>query len=169
MLDDVLITLTGVFALIPGAGFIVDDVKGFTEGWTAFAQVRHFSGLLFPFPGLPFRLARNVEGPYDPFYHQMNSPNMSCYSMVHPNKEVLTPECQAFENALFAVPQIGRWIFPIDSATSQVIQMAELSTQMGSIIQMVQNNLNKTLVEVMQNTTMVRVLFLLSKKHVKSW
>lgn len=47
--------------------------------------------------------------------------------------------------------------------------MAELSTQMGSIIQMVQNNLNKTLVEVMQDTTMVRVLFQLRKKHIKSW
>ena len=99
ILDDVLITLTGVFALVPGAGFLVSKVEGgFTEGWTAFAQV--------------------------------------------------------FENALFTVPQIGRWIFPIDSATSQVIQMADLSTQMGSIIQTVQNNLNKTLVDVMDNTTM---------------
>lgn len=63
---------------------------------------------------------------------------------------------QVFENALFTVPQIGRWVFPIDSATSQVIQLAELSTQMGTIIQTVQDNLNKTLVEVMQNTTMVQ-------------
>ena len=99
VLDDVLITLTGVFALVPGAGFLVSKFEGgFTEGWTAFAQV--------------------------------------------------------FENALFTVPQIGRWIFPIDSVTSQVIQMADLSTQMGSIIQTVQNNLNKTLVDVMDNTTM---------------
>ena len=98
ILDDVLITLTGVFALVPGLGYMVDDVEGFTEGWTAFAQV--------------------------------------------------------LENVLFVVPQIGRWIFPIDSATSQVIQLAALSTQMGAIVQTVQNNLNKTLVEVMQNTTM---------------
>lgn len=38
MLDDVLITLTGIFALVPGAGYLVDEVEGFTEGWTAFAQ-----------------------------------------------------------------------------------------------------------------------------------
>ena len=98
ILDDVLITLTGVFALVPGLSYMVDDIKGFTDGWTAFAQV--------------------------------------------------------IENVLFVIPQIGRWIFPIDSATSQVIQMAALSTEMGGIIQTVQNNLNKTLVEVMQNTTM---------------
>lgn len=97
ILDDILITLTGVFALVPGLGYMVREVDGFTEGWTAFAQV--------------------------------------------------------LENVLFVVPQIGRWIFPIDSETSQVIQMAALSTQMGSIIQTVQNNLNKTLVEVMRNTT----------------
>ena len=98
LLDDVLITLTGVFALVPGLSYLVSDVNAFTEGWTAFAQV--------------------------------------------------------IENVLFTIPQIGRWIFPIDSATSQVIQMASLSTEMGSIIQTVQNNLNKTLVQVMQNTTM---------------
>lgn len=98
ILDDVLITLTGVFALVPGLGYMVHDIEGFTEGWVAFAQV--------------------------------------------------------LENALFVVPQIGRWVFPIDSVTSQVIQMAALSTQMGAIIQTVQNNLNKTLVDVMQNTPM---------------
>ena len=48
VLDDVLITLTGVFALVPGAGFIVDDIEGFTEGWTAFAQVRHILVLFSP-------------------------------------------------------------------------------------------------------------------------
>lgn len=99
VLDAVLITLTGVFALVPGLGYLVDEVEGFTEGWTAFAQI--------------------------------------------------------LENVLFVIPQIGRWIFPIDSATSQVIQMADLSTEMGTIIQTVQNNLNKTLVDVMQNSTMV--------------
>ena len=41
VLDDVLITLTGVFALVPGLGYIADSVEGFTEGWAAFAQVRH--------------------------------------------------------------------------------------------------------------------------------
>ena len=98
VLDDVLITLTGIFSLVPGLGYLADRVEGFTDGWQAFAQI--------------------------------------------------------WENALFVVPQIGRWVFPVDSATSQVIQMADLSTQMGTIIQMVQDNLNKTLVDVMMNTTM---------------
>jgi hypothetical protein len=38
------------------------------------------------------------------------------------------------ENALFAMPQIGRWLFPIDSVTSQVVQMPALSTEMATII-----------------------------------
>ena len=45
--------------------------------------------------------------------------------------------------------------------------MADLSTQMGTIIQTVQNNLNKTLVDVMQNTTMVRVLLFLRRNCSK--
>ncbi|KAK4695033.1 hypothetical protein P7C71_g2641, partial [Lecanoromycetidae sp. Uapishka_2] len=97
VLDDVLLTLTGVFALVPGLGYLTKDVEGFTEGWVTFAQV--------------------------------------------------------FENALFVVPQIGRWLFPIDSETSQVIQMAALKTEMVSIIQTVQDNLNKTIVSVMTNAT----------------
>ena len=40
VLDDVLITLTGVFALVPGAGFLFGDVDALSEKWTAFAQVR---------------------------------------------------------------------------------------------------------------------------------
>lgn len=57
------------------------------------------------------------------------------------------------ENALFAMPQIGRWLFPIDSVTSQVVQMSALSTEMATIIQTVQDNLNKTLVSVMADTS----------------
>lgn len=38
VLDDVLITLTGVFALVPGLGYLVRDFQGFTDGWIAFAQ-----------------------------------------------------------------------------------------------------------------------------------
>lgn len=57
------------------------------------------------------------------------------------------------QNALFVIPQIGRWVFPIDSANSEVVQMAELENAMGTIIQTVQNNLNKTAVSVMSNTT----------------
>lgn len=56
VLDDVLITLTGVFALVPGAGFLFDDVDAFTEKWTAFAQVRPFLGLLFSCSKLLFKV-----------------------------------------------------------------------------------------------------------------
>ncbi len=80
ILDDVLLTLTGVFALVPGLGYLAKDIKGFTEGWVIFAQV--------------------------------------------------------LENALFVVPQIGRWLFPIDTATSQVVQMAALRTEMVNIIRL---------------------------------
>ena len=95
-LDDILITLTGIFALVPGASYFTSSAKGITDGWTAFAQT--------------------------------------------------------VENALFVIPQIGRWIFPVDTITSQVIQMSALSSNMAGIIQMVQNNLNKTLVSAMANT-----------------
>ena len=97
VLDDVLITLTGAFALVPGMSWLTSDIKIFTEGWVTFATV--------------------------------------------------------WENALFTVPQIGRWLFPIDSSTSQVVQMAALSGDMVSIIQTVQNNVNKTAVSVMSNST----------------
>lgn len=94
-LDAIFITLTGLFALVPGLGYLADGVM--SEGWIAFATV--------------------------------------------------------VENALFAMPQIGRWLFPIDSATSQVVQMSALSSEIVPIIQTVQNNLNKTLVSVMENTS----------------
>jgi len=97
ILDEILITLTGVFALVPGASYFASYSQGISEGWTAFAQV--------------------------------------------------------LQNALFVVPQIGRWVFPIDSSTSQVIQMSALGSNMASIVQMVQNNLNKTLVSAMTDTT----------------
>ena len=71
--------------------------------------------------------------------------------------EVFTEDWLAFanvmENVLFTMPQIGRWLFPIDSSTSQVVQMAVLSSEMANIIQTVQDNLNKTVVSVMSNAT----------------
>lgn len=48
VLDDVLIALTGVFALVPGLGYIADRIDGFTDGWAAFAQVRRCLGLFLP-------------------------------------------------------------------------------------------------------------------------
>ena len=96
-LDDILISLTAAFSLVPGLGYLTSDIEAFTEDWLAFANV--------------------------------------------------------MENALFTMPQIGRWIFPIDSSTSQVVQMAALSGDMANIIQTVQDNLNKTVVSVMSNST----------------
>ena len=96
-LDDILITLTGLFALVPGASYFASWGEDITDGWTAFAQV--------------------------------------------------------LQNALFVVPQIGRWIFPIDTSASQVVQMSSLGTDMASIIQTVQNNLNMTLVSTMSDAT----------------
>ena len=96
-LDDILISLTGVFSLVPGLGYLTNDIEAFGEDLLAFATV--------------------------------------------------------MENVLFTMPQIGRWIFPIDSETSQVIQMAALSGEMVNIIQTVQDNLNKTVVSVMSNAT----------------
>ena len=55
------------------------------------------------------------------------------------------------ENALFAYPQIGRYLFPDGTTESQLIQMARLKTDLVGIIGQVQNNLNKTLVSVMSN------------------
>ena len=96
-LDDVLISLTAAFSLVPGLGYLTSDMEAFTEDWLAFANI--------------------------------------------------------IENVLFTMPQLGRWLFPIDSSTSQVIQMAALSGEMANIIQTVQDNLNKTVVSVMRNAT----------------
>ena len=97
LLDDILITLTGFFALVPGASFFTSGVKAITDEWTSFLQV--------------------------------------------------------LQNALFVIPQIGRWVFPKGTVSSQVIQISALSTNMASIVQTVQNNLNSTIVSVMSNST----------------
>ena len=97
VLDDILISLTAAFSLVPGLGYLTSDIEVFTEDWLAFANI--------------------------------------------------------MENVLFTMPQIGRWLFPIDSSTSQVVQMAALSGAMANIIQTVQDNLNKTVVSVMSNAT----------------
>ena len=60
---------------------------------------------------------------------------------------------QTVENALFAYPQIGRFLFPIDTASSQIVQMAELKTQLVGLVQQVQTNLNMTIMSVESNVT----------------
>ena len=56
---------------------------------------------------------------------------------------------QFFENALFAYPQIGRYLFPVGTTQSQLIQMADLKVALVGAIEQVQGNLNSTLVAVM--------------------
>lgn len=101
ILDDILIALTGIFAVAPGLGFgaatLTNAIKGISDGFKTGAQT--------------------------------------------------------VENALLALPQIGRFLFPIDSSSSQIIQVAQLKAKLGSLIGTVQGNLNKTLVSVMSNSS----------------
>ncbi|KAG8525282.1 uncharacterized protein KY384_008926 [Bacidia gigantensis] len=60
---------------------------------------------------------------------------------------------QVISNALATAPNVGRFLFPTDSSASQVVQLAELSNNFGTILQQVQSNLNQTLVQVMSNVT----------------
>ena len=60
---------------------------------------------------------------------------------------------QLVENALFAYPQIGRYLFPKGGPDQKLIAIASLKTQMVELLQQVQGNLNKTLVSVMTNST----------------
>jgi len=57
------------------------------------------------------------------------------------------------EDALLALPQIGRYLFPIDTSASQIVQISELKAQLENVMTTVQNNLNKTVVSVMTNVT----------------
>ncbi|KAG8531389.1 uncharacterized protein KY384_003018 [Bacidia gigantensis] len=60
---------------------------------------------------------------------------------------------QVLSNALATVPNVGRFLFPTGSAESQVVQMADLANDFGTVLQGVQSNLNQTLVSVMANVT----------------
>ena len=60
---------------------------------------------------------------------------------------------QTISNALATSPNIGRYLFPTDTAHSELIQLADLSANFVLIQQQVQSNLNMTLVSVMANST----------------
>ena len=60
---------------------------------------------------------------------------------------------QVVSNALAVVPSIGRFLFPTDTAASQIIQMGALSADFAQVILQVKNNLNLTLSSVMSNMT----------------
>ena len=97
VLQDILLALQAVFALIPGPLGIYAAHSGFSFTWQASAQV--------------------------------------------------------ISNALNALPNIGRFLFPVDTAASQTVQIADLSANFGQILQQVQGNLNQTLTSVMANET----------------
>lgn len=56
---------------------------------------------------------------------------------------------QFVEDAIVGLPTIGRYLFPIDTPASSLVQIAELKTQLGGLIGEVQSNLNRTLVSIM--------------------
>ncbi|KAI4106750.1 MAG: hypothetical protein LQ339_002942 [Xanthoria mediterranea] len=58
---------------------------------------------------------------------------------------------QFVEDAIVGFPTIGRYLFPIDTPASSIIQIASLKTQLGDLIGEVQSNLNQTLVSIMAN------------------
>lgn len=59
---------------------------------------------------------------------------------------------QVISNALNTLPNIGRFLFPIDNSDSEIIQLADLSANFAqTVLVPVQSNLNQTLVSVMSN------------------
>lgn len=101
ILDNILIALTGIFAVAPGLGLGAAAITGAVE-------------------------------------------NLSKSIVV---------AAQTVENALVGFPQIGRYLFPVETAASQIVQMSALKSQLVGLVSTVQGNLNKTLVEVMNNQT----------------
>ncbi|KAL8688809.1 MAG: hypothetical protein Q9218_005374 [Villophora microphyllina] len=101
ILDDILIALTGIFAVIPGLGANVGDVMNrVVEDATEVAQTLR-TGLQF------------------------------------------------IENAIIGFPQIGRFLYPIDTPASALLQIADLKNQLGGLVAQVQSNMNKTVSSVM--------------------
>ncbi|KAL8801206.1 MAG: hypothetical protein Q9200_007016 [Gallowayella weberi] len=101
ILDNILITLTGIFAVAPGLGYNVGNM-----------------------------LDKAVEKASDV-------------------SQSLRTSLTFVENAIIGFPQIGRYLYPIDTPASSVVQIADLKNQLGNLIGTVQGNLNKTLVSVM--------------------
>lgn len=101
ILDDILIALTGIFAVAPGLGLNVGNM-----------------------------LEKAVEKASDV-------------------SQSLRLSLTFVENAIIGFPQIGRYLYPIDTPASSVVQIADLKNQLGTLIGTVQGNLNKTVVSVM--------------------
>ncbi|KAL9030602.1 MAG: hypothetical protein Q9196_001308 [Gyalolechia fulgens] len=105
ILDNILLVLSGIFAVAPGLGFNVGNA-----------------------------LDKMVES------------SMQVSKSVRLGFEFV-------ENAITGFPTIGRFLFPIDTPASSVVQIADLKNRLGELIGQVQGNLNKTLVSVMANPT----------------
>ncbi|KAL8702453.1 MAG: hypothetical protein Q9201_004377 [Fulgogasparrea decipioides] len=101
ILDNILIALTGIFAVAPGLGFNVGNM-----------------------------LDRAVEDAADV-------------------AQSLRTGLTFIENAIIGFPQIGRYLYPIDTPASAVLQIADLKNRLGDLIAEVQSNLNKTVSSVM--------------------
>ena len=121
--DDVMIALTGLFAILPPAiGFGIDRLEESLENAVKAAAAKGITS------SNQLITDASIDG--------LKLANGILY------------------NAVFVAPQIARFLFPIDSEKSQVIQMADLHTDLAQIILRVQNNLNDTVTEVMKNSTM---------------
>ncbi|KAL9022045.1 MAG: hypothetical protein Q9185_000786 [Variospora sp. 1 TL-2023] len=57
------------------------------------------------------------------------------------------------ENAIMVSPRIGLWLYPRGDTQSQLVQMADLKSRLGDLIQQVQSNLNHTVASVMADPT----------------
>lgn len=100
-MDNILIALTGIFAVAPGLGFNVGSALD--------------------------KVVENAEQ----------------------TAQSLRTGLQFVENAIIGFPQIGRFLYPIDTPASNIIQMADLKNQLSDLIAQVQSNLNKTVTSVM--------------------
>ena len=105
ILDDILLTLTGIFAVAPGLGFNVGNIIDHAVEDAEKVSQSLRQGLTF------------------------------------------------VENAIIGFPQIGRFLYPIDTPASSIIQMADLKNQLSDLIVTVQSNLNKTVSSVMSDVT----------------
>jgi len=105
IMDDILIALTGIFAVGPGLGFNVGSM-----------------------------LDRAVE----------DAVKVS---------DSLRTGLTFVENAIIGFPQIGRFLYPIDTPASALLQIADLKSQLSDLIATVQNNLNKTVSSVMADAS----------------
>lgn len=105
IMDDILIALTGIFAVAPGLGLNVGSMLDHAVEDAVKVSDSLRTGLKF------------------------------------------------VENAIIGFPQIGRFLYPIDTPASTLLQIADLKSQLSDLIATVQNNLNKTVSSVMADAS----------------